>query len=112
MTRPRTARVEPLPLIVRHRILVGRGPEHVAPDGHGRLLTGVEDGRVLRVDPAPPHTVEQVAHTGDPPLGSTAQTDGRVQVWRLCAAHRPCCGGRWRPRRTWCVRARRGWPAS
>ncbi|MGI3197693.1 SMP-30/gluconolactonase/LRE family protein [Streptomyces sp. GLT-R25] len=85
MTRPRTVRVEPRPLVVRHRILVGRGPEHVTPDGHGRLLTGIEDGRVLRVDPAPPHAVEQVAHTGGRPLGLTAQTDGRVLV---CDAER------------------------
>ncbi|MDQ1022666.1 sugar lactone lactonase YvrE [Streptomyces umbrinus] len=85
MTRPRTARVEPRTLVVRHRILAGRGPEHVTPDGHCRLLTGVEDGRVLRVDPAPPHAVEQVAHTGGRPLGSTAQTDGRVLV---CDAER------------------------
>ncbi|ATL32588.1 Strictosidine synthase precursor [Streptomyces formicae] len=64
---------------------MGRGPEHVTSDGRGRLLTGVEDGRVLRVDPARPHAGETVARTGGRPLGLTTQTDGRVLI---CDAER------------------------
>ena len=51
--------------------LPGRGPEDVRLDAEGRILTGVEDGRILRVtlhDDAPA-TVETVADTGGRPLG-------------------------------------------
>ncbi|WP_373466416.1 hypothetical protein [Streptomyces phaeochromogenes] len=69
-------------------MLVGRRPEHIAPDGHGRLLTGVEDGRVLRVDPAPPHSVDQVAHTGavrsDRPRRPTAASSSGTRSGVCC----------------------------
>ena len=51
----------------------GRGPEDVIADERGRVLTGVEDGRVLRVDGlAEPGRarVETLAETGGRPLGS------------------------------------------
>jgi len=51
--------------------LPGRGPEDVRLDPAGRILTGVEDGRILRItlhDDAPA-TVETVADTGGRPLG-------------------------------------------
>ncbi|MFH0517943.1 SMP-30/gluconolactonase/LRE family protein [Streptomyces sp. M41] len=51
----------------------GRGPEDVVADAHGRVLTGVEDGRILRVDglaePKAEARVETLAETGGRPLG-------------------------------------------
>jgi sugar lactone lactonase YvrE len=47
--------------------LPGQGPEHVAVDTRGRLLTGLADGRIVRVDPA--GGVETLANTGGRPLG-------------------------------------------
>jgi sugar lactone lactonase YvrE len=47
--------------------LPGRGPEHVAVDARGRLLTGLADGRIVRLDPA--GGAETVANTGGRPLG-------------------------------------------
>ncbi|MFI1797468.1 SMP-30/gluconolactonase/LRE family protein [Streptomyces sp. NPDC020379] len=57
----------------------GEGPEHLALDASGKLLTGVADGRILRVDPDSGQ-VEQVARTGGRPLGLHALPDGRVLV--------------------------------
>ncbi|MFI1178903.1 SMP-30/gluconolactonase/LRE family protein [Streptomyces sp. NPDC020799] len=62
----------------------GEGPEHLALDASGKLLTGVADGRILRVDPDGGH-VEQVARTGGRPLGLHALPDGRFLV---CDAYR------------------------
>lgn len=47
--------------------LPGSGPEHVAVDVSGRVLTGLGDGQIVRVDPA--GGVEMVANTGGRPLG-------------------------------------------
>ncbi|MEI5526120.1 SMP-30/gluconolactonase/LRE family protein [Streptomyces brasiliscabiei] len=66
----------------------GRGPEDVVADGRGRVLTGVEDGRVLRVDGlAEPGraTVETLADTGGRPLGLQLLPDGNLLV---CDAER------------------------
>ncbi|GAA1457011.1 alpha/beta fold hydrolase [Williamsia maris] len=66
--RPESA----LPLTGFRRVeLPGRGPEDVRLDAEGRILTGVEDGRILRVtlrDDATP-TIETIADTGGRPLG-------------------------------------------
>src|SRR5438477_600147 len=35
---------------LRYVAIGGRGPEDVVADARGRVLTGVEDGRILRVD--------------------------------------------------------------
>ena len=48
-------------------------------DSDGRLLTGLHDGRVLRVDPAT-GDAEEVANTGGRPLGLEVLPDGRVLV--------------------------------
>ncbi|MFE7766077.1 SMP-30/gluconolactonase/LRE family protein [Streptomyces sp. NPDC057438] len=66
----------------------GRGPEDVIADERGRVLTGVEDGRVLRVDGlAEPGRarVETVADTGGRPLGLELLPDGDLLV---CDAER------------------------
>jgi sugar lactone lactonase YvrE len=47
--------------------LPGPGPEHVAVDARARLLTGLADGRIVRVDPA--GGVETIVNTGGRPLG-------------------------------------------
>lgn len=66
----------------------GRGPEDVVADERGRVLTGVEDGRVLRVDGlAEPGRarVETLAETGGRPLGLELLPDGDLLV---CDAER------------------------
>jgi sugar lactone lactonase YvrE len=47
--------------------LPGPGPEHVAVDARGRLLTGLADGRIVRLDPA--DGAETIVNTGGRPLG-------------------------------------------
>lgn len=66
----------------------GRGPEDVIADGRGRVVTGVEDGRVLRVDglTEPGRArVETLAETGGRPLGLELLPDGDLLV---CDAER------------------------
>lgn len=61
----------------------GRGPEDVVADDRGRVLTGVEDGRILRVsgvaDPVRAR-VEVLAETGGRPLGLELLPDGDLVV--------------------------------
>ncbi|UNO43686.1 SMP-30/gluconolactonase/LRE family protein [Streptomyces sp. MST-110588] len=59
--------------------LGGRGPEHVTLDAAGRVLTGVADGRILRLDPDSGR-VETVVRTGGRPLGLQPLPDGRLLV--------------------------------
>jgi sugar lactone lactonase YvrE len=54
----------------------GHGPEHVVVDAHGRLLTGLADGAIVRISPGGgtgPLTgglaTETIANTGGRPLG-------------------------------------------
>ena len=56
--------------------LDGRAPEDVAVDADERLYTGVEDGRVFRIDPGEGH-VELVADPGAGRWGSRRSTTGR-----------------------------------
>ncbi|MEU7168307.1 SMP-30/gluconolactonase/LRE family protein [Streptomyces morookaense] len=85
--RPPRARVKvsrpPLPR-VRRLPLGGKGPEDVRVDAAGRVLTGVEDGRVLSVDPVSGQ-VTMVTDTGGRPLGLCPLPDGRLLV---CDAQR------------------------
>ncbi|MGK3204113.1 SMP-30/gluconolactonase/LRE family protein [Amycolatopsis sp. MEPSY49] len=46
----------------------GHGPEDVVVDGEGRIYTGVDDGRILRVSPDGRH-IDVIADTGGRPLG-------------------------------------------
>jgi sugar lactone lactonase YvrE len=59
--------------------LPATGPEDVVVDGKGRLLTGVDDGRVLSVTPDG-RDIRTVADTGGRPLGLHVMGDGRVIV--------------------------------
>ncbi|NGO06210.1 SMP-30/gluconolactonase/LRE family protein [Streptomyces sp. HC44] len=65
--------------------LGGTGPEDVVVDREGRVVTGVEDGRILRVHPHGPARVQQIARTGGRPLGLEVLRDGRLLV---CDAER------------------------
>ncbi|WP_375498495.1 SMP-30/gluconolactonase/LRE family protein [uncultured Jatrophihabitans sp.] len=64
-------------LALRRLELPGIGPEDVVLDADGRILAGVADGRILRVDPAN-GAVEEVANTGGRPLGLEWCADGRL----------------------------------
>ncbi len=75
--RARTSRV-PLPAL-RLIDVGGTGPEDVAVDPAGRLVTGVADGRLLRIDPAT-GLVANLARTGGRPLGVELLPDGRLLV--------------------------------
>jgi sugar lactone lactonase YvrE len=57
----------------------GTGPEDVAVDAEGRVITGVVDGRILRVT-ADGGRIEQIADTGGRPLGVEVAADGRLIV--------------------------------
>jgi sugar lactone lactonase YvrE len=58
--------------------LPGFGPEHVTVDGKGRLLTGLADGRIVRVGPA--GDTEVIADTGGRPLGLEPYGDDALVV--------------------------------
>lgn len=68
---------------LRYVAIGGRGPEDVVADARGRVLTGVEDGRILRIDglaePATPR-VEVLAETGGRPLGLELLPDDALLV--------------------------------
>jgi sugar lactone lactonase YvrE len=59
-------------------------PEDVVVDAEGRLVCGVEGGRILRVHPGT-GAVETIGDTGGRPLGLELQQDGRLIV---CDPHR------------------------
>jgi sugar lactone lactonase YvrE len=61
----------------------GAAPEDVVVDGAGRVVTGVDDGRLLRVGGG--GRVEPLADTGGRPLGVELLGDGRLLV---CDARR------------------------
>ncbi|MFK4148668.1 SMP-30/gluconolactonase/LRE family protein [Streptomyces sp. NPDC004065] len=79
----------PSALVPRRCVAIGgRGPEDVVADGRGRVLTGVEDGRILRLDglTGPGRVrVEVLAETGGRPLGLELLPDGDLLV---CDAER------------------------
>ncbi|KMS67824.1 strictosidine synthase [Streptomyces viridochromogenes] len=80
-------------LVPQHYVAIGgRGPEDVVADARGRVLTGVEDGRILRLDgltdPAETRVeprVEVLAETGGRPLGLELLPDDALLV---CDAER------------------------
>lgn len=55
------------------------GPEDVAVDEQGRLLTGTADGRILRLSTDGRH-LEHIAQTGGRPLGIEVHPDGWLVV--------------------------------
>ncbi len=63
--------------------LPGFGPEHVTVDSKGNVLTGLGDGRIVRVGPA--GDTEIVANTGGRPLGLEPYGDDALVV---CDAER------------------------
>ncbi|MEU1799671.1 SMP-30/gluconolactonase/LRE family protein [Streptomyces sp. NPDC019937] len=84
---PADAAVEPLP---RPRIVArdARGPEHVALDDRGRILTGTADGAIWRLtlsDTTGLARAEVIAETGGRPLGLVPSPDGELLV---CDARR------------------------
>jgi sugar lactone lactonase YvrE len=58
---------------------IGAGPEDVAFDGEGRLYTGFEDGRIVRME-LPAHDPEVFVNTGGRPLGMVFDADGHLIV--------------------------------
>ncbi|MGA5895938.1 SMP-30/gluconolactonase/LRE family protein [Streptomyces venetus] len=78
----------PTALVPRHYIALGHGPEDVVADPRGRVLTGLADGRIVRLDGlADPVAArsEVVAETGGRPLGLELLPDGALLV---CDAER------------------------
>lgn len=65
-------------------VLPGEGPEDVLIDDDGSVLTGLHDGRILRVS-ADGRTITTIADTGGRPLGLEWLPDGKVLV---CDANR------------------------
>ncbi|POX46489.1 strictosidine synthase [Streptomyces sp. Ru71] len=74
---------------LRYVRLPGHGPEDVIADPHGRILTGVADGRILRLagltEPEAPPRVETLTRTGGRPLGLELLPDGDLLI---CDAER------------------------
>lgn len=58
---------------------IGHGPEGIAIDGEGRVVTGFEDGQVIRLS-ADGRQVQRLGRTGGRPLGIAIGTDGAVRV--------------------------------
>ncbi len=67
----------------RYVAIGGHGPEDVVADARGRVLTGVEDGRILRLDGLTEPDgarVEVLAETGGRPLGLELLPDDALLV--------------------------------
>ncbi|MBX7071973.1 MAG: SMP-30/gluconolactonase/LRE family protein [Pirellulales bacterium] len=54
------------------------GPEDVEPDGKGGVYTGLEDGRIVRIDAS--GKVEEFVNTGGRPLGLRFDAQGKLIV--------------------------------
>lgn len=83
---PRAANPAGTGVFVKNNILAaarlvptGHGPEGTAFDAQGRLFTGLEDGRILRVNVADASTVE-LANTGGRPLGMDFDAAGNLII--------------------------------
>lgn len=72
---PRSSVCRPLPPITR--LPLPACGEDVAVDASGRLLTGLADGRIVRLTQG---TLETIAHTGGRPLGVEVAPDGALIV--------------------------------
>ncbi|MGE2713432.1 SMP-30/gluconolactonase/LRE family protein [Mycolicibacterium litorale] len=75
--------VEELPALPSPAVTVvpvpGHAPEDVVVDAQGRLWTGVDDGRILRLTPGGGEPTV-VANTGGRPLGLAVARDGRLLI--------------------------------
>ncbi len=75
--------MDPLPDFGAAEITVvpvpGNAPEDVVVDGEGRIWTGVDDGRIVRISPDSGETTV-VADTGGRPLGLHVARDGRLLI--------------------------------
>lgn len=60
-------------------IEVGHGPEDVLVDHDGTIITGLDDGRILRVHPDS-HVVTELCRTGGRPFGIEHHPDGGYVV--------------------------------
>ncbi|MFI7501024.1 SMP-30/gluconolactonase/LRE family protein [Streptomyces sp. NPDC049687] len=68
---------------IRYLTLPGNGPEDVVADPRGRVLTGVADGRILRIDGLDDPSSARVEHIGEiggRPLGLELLPDGDLLV--------------------------------
>jgi len=65
--------------IMRLIPLPGHGPEDVVVDAEGWVITGLADGRILRVNPETTE-IRLLAHTGGRPLGLELFEDGRLLI--------------------------------
>jgi sugar lactone lactonase YvrE len=59
--------------------LPGEAPEDVVVDHEGRLIVGVNDGRVLRVDPQS-GSAQELVNTGGRPLGLEVLPNGHILI--------------------------------
>ena len=75
---------QPKPIEVTTVALPGSGPEDALIDEDGSVLTGLLDGRILRVS-ADGKQIATLADTGGRPLGLEWLPDGKVLI---CDAHR------------------------
>ncbi|EOD63977.1 SMP-30/gluconolactonase/LRE family protein [Amycolatopsis vancoresmycina] len=57
----------------------GHGPEDVVVDGEGRIFTGVDDGRILRLSPDG-RRIDVIADTGGRPLGLELYGDDELLI--------------------------------
>ncbi len=55
------------------------GPEALLLDAQGSLISGLQDGRIIRTSPDT-HTLEVLANTGGRPLGLALHPDGRLII--------------------------------
>ncbi|MEW5510753.1 SMP-30/gluconolactonase/LRE family protein [Pseudomonas antarctica] len=55
------------------------GPEALLLDAQGFLISGLQDGRIIRTSPDS-HTLEVLANTGGRPLGLALHPDGRLII--------------------------------
>ncbi len=68
----------PLPPLRRIE-LPGAGPEDVVRSPDGTLITGIEDGSILRIEPVEA-TVTPLVNTGGRPLGLHVDSDGSILI--------------------------------
>jgi sugar lactone lactonase YvrE len=88
--------VDPLPDFPSAEVTIvevpGDAPEDVVVDEDGRIWTGLEDGRIVRISPDDGKAVV-VGDTGGRPLGLAFSRDGRLLVCSWGHSWRPAVAG-------------------